>query len=420
MAGSIFFLLTTFFLFKRDFNAVLHGALLTIVTASVCFHFLQSAIGLIVLGGLIGVYIFLYLVDKRYRNVIKTKSEYFFLIWLGYAFIQMTSVVQTSATQINMKALLFGVAVIFLTVRLIYNTEWLEKFYKIWGFSLLGTIIVALWEISTNNHLPSSGAIFYRLDNVATAGFFNPNDFSFFLILSLPVIFHWIKQKGRYRLFGGFMFLSDFYINYVNGARFMLLLFILASFAFMISLVKNNKKLLALFITVFTVISFFNIDTIKESIEITSSLSESDSSNDIRKLLAIGAWNIFKNNLFGVGPGNAPYYMDLYGVSVGTLNVVHNFWLEVLVNYGFFIFMGIVIFFTTSVYKMFKAVRTSDNLRSSISPLLWSSVLFIPACIESSSIFTFSITWFFFGLMICAVNVINKEQLIKKSSKYYQ
>ena len=48
-----------------------------------------------------------------------------------------------------------------------------------------------------------------------------------------------------------------------------------------------------------------------------------------------------------------------------------------------------------------------SRLYNVIWPILWSIIIFIPASLAPSTIFTLPILWFLFGLIISARNIIN-------------
>src|SRR5699024_3830715 len=98
------------------------------------------------------------------------------------------------------------------------------------------------------------------------------------------------------------------------------------------------------------------------------------------------AVSIFKKYpILGVGPGNSDYYMPIKG------DKIHNFWLEILVNYGIVVFSGLLMFFLYSIYSLLR--KKSEKLNKVVYPLLLSIIIFIPTSMTPSSIFKFQILW---------------------------
>jgi teichuronic acid biosynthesis protein TuaE len=408
------------------------------ITTLVCFNVLHKAINIFFLGCLIVLFLLFYFIGNTSYGIVNTKkNELFFIGWLIFAVLQTTWTDSTDRTWLYIMALALGVIVIWFMSRLIVTKKWLDTLYSCWGFALLGTILIGLWEIITNNHFSGSGAgaSHYNLQNVATVGFFNPNDYSFFLVISLPIIFYWFKQKMIYKLLGLFMFASAFYIISQNVARFSVFLFIITTAFFLISFVRDNKRfldfiintnkkilnflfvankrLLIIFIIASMLVFLYYRKLILQTMDGIISLLQSDESSSIRKLLFENGLSIFIDHPLGIGSGNIDNYMKQNGLAVNNITVLHNYWLEILVTYGIIIFIGFVIFFVLSLYKMREVVLTSESLRPLITPVLWSSFIFIPASLQSSTIFTFNVTWFLFGTIICAVNIIEKETKMK-------
>ncbi len=65
---------------------------------------------------------------------------------------------------------------------------------------------------------------------------------------------------------------------------------------------------------------------------------------------------------FGVGIGNVEYWMENFRVyeTFGILNV-HNWWVEILVNFGIFIFVRYVLFYSSLVRSIYRIYRFKVN-----------------------------------------------------------
>ena len=137
--------------------------------------------------------------------------------------------------------------------------------------------------------------------------------------------------------------------------------------------------------------------------------------------------NLIKNSLlclsksfgFGVGTGNAEYCIENYGVywTKDIVNV-HNWWLEILTNYGIFVFAGYLIFYLSlirSLYKYHKQLTTykkppkTENKqltteRMICEVLLISLIGFFLASISSSSIMAFNPQWLLFAFSLAFLN----------------
>jgi len=379
---AVLFVLTVIISIKRyDFSVEFILFTLLLITS-----FNQSdRIGVLIVGSLILLYLFNFLTNKKYRNKINTSRLFlFFVLWLFYATVQMLLVDQYIQNWSHFQTLVFGVGIIWIMTRLINSKDRIETFYKAWGFAVFLSILFGWWEVITDNHLKTSSAYSYDLNNITTVGFFNPNDYSFLLILSLPIMLFWVTKGKLLKLLGLFMIASSFYFTFMNGSRFILLVFILVIGLFTIKLAKSKKKgTFISFVLVLVGSVIYFKDIIFNAITDVSTLSGGDSSTEVRKYLSNSAWDIFKKYPFGVGSGNLENYMPVVGYKV------HNFWFEILVNYGLVIFIGLLLFLVVGIYKM--RCKRNREMKNIVWPILWSTIIFIPTCIQSSSIFQFNI-----------------------------
>jgi len=125
--------------------------------------------------------------------------------------------------------------------------------------------------------------------------------------------------------------------------------------------------------------------------------------------------NLIKNSLiflartgtFGVGAGNAEYWMENLQVypTYGIINP-HNWWAEVLVQYGVFIFTGYLLFYLSLIIKLYAIYyRLSDKTERMICEgLLVGLVGFSFASISSSSIMALNPHWLFFAFSLAFLN----------------
>jgi teichuronic acid biosynthesis protein TuaE len=113
------------------------------------------------------------------------------------------------------------------------------------------------------------------------------------------------------------------------------------------------------------------------------------------------------HSLIGVGAGNAEIHIEKFGVynTAGITNP-HNWWVEVLVNYGVFFFIAYLIFYI----KMFQTLwqfRKRARSQWRIIPLdiaLTGMVIFILASTSSSSIMGFHPQWVFWAFCLGVMN----------------
>lgn len=132
--------------------------------------------------------------------------------------------------------------------------------------------------------------------------------------------------------------------------------------------------------------------------------------------------NLIKNALyfsaqsagFGVGAGNVEHYMEFYSIyPVGRVTNVHNWWAEILANYGIFIFAGYVIFYISIFLNLWRAYKRVIYQKEKMicEALLVGLVSFFMASISSSSIIAFPPQWIFFGFCLAFLNYLRNKEL---------
>ncbi len=116
---------------------------------------------------------------------------------------------------------------------------------------------------------------------------------------------------------------------------------------------------------------------------------------------------------FGVGAGNVEYHMENSPVyeTDGRINV-HNWWVEILTNYGIFIFAGYVVFYLgllISLYKIYPRLKdTSERMICEAS--MASLVIFFFSSMSSSSIMDFRFKWILFAFALAFLNYYRAKQ----------
>jgi len=132
--------------------------------------------------------------------------------------------------------------------------------------------------------------------------------------------------------------------------------------------------------------------------------------------------NLAKNSLiflgrtggFGVGVGNAEYWMSNFPVyNTRGITNAHNWWDELLLDYGVFIFMGYVLFYLSLVAKLYKIYqRLSAGTEKMIcEALLVALVGFFLASISSSSIMALKPQWFLLAFALAFLNFQRVKRL---------
>jgi len=353
----------------------------------------------------------------------------FLCFWLGYAVLSLAWAISKEAAVRNIIFLFMGFSVIFFSTYYFRAKKDLQILYNLWltVFGIL--ILVGFWEHLTGCHLPVSaffGETRSRFMFMPTGFFHNPNDYATFLTLSIPFGIGIIRYscKKYLRFFGLCSILGALYLIVAAGSRanmIAVLFELIFIFIFILNLKRKFKLVITVTICVILLFAFLP-NPIQEFFSQTT--GELNSVLIQTKLMAgsIGARiNLVRNGLlfiystvgFGVGAGNAEYYMAHFAqyYTAGILNP-HNWWLEILIDYGILVFIGYVIFYIgiiRNLWKLYHEKQTKEE-KMICEALLVSLVGFFFASISSSSIMAFKPQWLLFAFALTYLNYFRNSE----------
>lgn len=358
----------------------------------------------------------------------------FLCFWLGYAVLSLSWAISKEAALKNIIFLFMGFSVIFFSTYYFRTKKDLQILYNLWlaVFGIL--ILIGFWEHLTGYHLPVSGYynemrtyIMFR----PTGVFHNPNDYATFLALSIPFSIG-VTRYGRkkyIRFYGLCSALGAFYLIVITGSRanIIAVLFELTFIIlFLLNLRRKIKLVTAVGICIVLLFVFLPgpVQGFFSQIggELNSIIGQTESRTDsigVRiNLVRNGLLFLYSTVGFGVGAGNSEYYMANFAQynTAGILNP-HNWWLEILINYGIFIFIGYVIFYIEIIRNLWKIYRKKQikGEKMICEALLVSLVGFFFASVSSSSIMAFKPQWLLFAFALSYLNYSrNREEKIYK------
>ena len=358
----------------------------------------------------------------------------FLTIWLGYAFVSMMWAADKNAAVKNCIFLFTGISIVFFLVYYLRDIKHLKWLYWLWLLMFMALIPVGLWEVITGNHLVMSNLLEedrLLLKFVPTTVFTNQNDYATYIALTLPMVLVWIRYYPKLysRVLGVLVFTTGLFLLLMTTSRASYIAFFMGVafwFIFLLNL-KKKIKTLAIVGSICILAILALPEQIKYSLEIVE--SEMSSLSDFGSQAGYGGSetirpNLIKNALyftiksagFGVGAGNAEYYMENYKIyPVSFVTNVHNWWIEILVNYGVFIFAGYVFLYLTLLLNLWRVYKTGLNLteRMLCEALLVGLVSFFMASISSSSIVALSPQWIFCGFVLAFLNYIRLRNRTK-------
>ena len=419
---------------------------LTIITSFTGTLFIKIPVGLIHLFPYRFLMLFMWflfvinLILKNWRFSIKNIRVKVYLkflgLWLCYSFISLTWAISKFDGVKNIFLLFSGLSIIFFLVHYFTDLNNLKRLYFLWLLIYAALLLVGMWEVTTGNHLTTSTLSQeerLRLLFVPTTVFTNQNDYAAFIVLTLPMLISFIRYypKSTARGFGIILFITGLWLLIETISRSCYIAFFLGLTFWSLFLLrlKTKFKLLALtiLIAVIVIVAFpsrarYFLDKIEIQVASLPNtiISSEDNEAQIRmRLIKNALYFTALSAGFGVGAGNVEYYMENFKIyPVNDLTNVHNWWVEILANYGLFIFACYLIFYFNlfcSLWRVYKKVhnRTEKML---CEALLVGLVSFVMASISSSSNIAFMPQWIFIGFALAFLNYfrINEtEQCLK-------
>lgn len=281
----------------------------------------------------------------------KLKSVILFLfIWFIYMII---SLCWTTDVNNGKKELLYYLIHFFLFIEIVIfskksNNPLLTIAFS-WCLVFLLTSVVAMWEITTNNHLASSvqaensivqgyGGYSYNY-RFAAVNFGNYNTYSTFICFCFPFILYALAL-AKFRLLAFAALFLSCYIVIFNASRGALasiaIMLILFGYSFLSSNHKSKYKIGLILASILAIVYFSYKWNFIAGFLLFRSENSDLITDDTRISLWIRSLYVLRDTL-GLGSGIGSVYQSAYFSP-------HNAFIELLMQYGIIVFLFIVVY----------------------------------------------------------------------------
>ena len=297
-----------------------------------------------------------------------------------------------------------------------------------------------LYSSNMLNRIKDDFLGFFLLPKISpsTTIFYGINDYSAFLGTFLPLFFYDGQATKKINIWNISVFFAGLFIIYVNDANIVLIAQVI-SFAVYLLLNKKDRIITAiialisglshlfLFNVIVKLLSkvkfvFYNLyNPAVESLENTEVIAEkittvikvqvqnaSGGSGSLfaRLTMYIDSFKaLVKSHFLGIGPASFENYFEKYKSQSGLVNP-HNWWLELLTQYGVFVFISYLLFIIFEYISLVKLyLKTNDNI---ISKIICVCTSFVICCISPSSFLGYSYQWVVIALGLVALNTKNR------------
>ncbi len=342
-------------------------------------------------------------------------SIIFMLVWLLYAFFTLGWVNDYGLWIRSVYFIGSG----FLCV-VIFNRYLRNKFDIIKAFQLVGIMIIfhnliGWYEVITGDYwfLQLDRMASYSSRSIPVSMFNNANDYATFMLFSVFITYICaINTKSIiFKLIYITTIISSVSLLVMTGSRSNVLglIFAVAVFVRFSFHNKRTRRTLSMILLLGFMVILFRPEYLSNLVNIIDQniyfgFFEQSGTDFVRI-------NLIKNGLlflvttfgFGTGAGNIEYWMGNYGTFyTGSILNIHNWWMEILVDYGLIIFIMYLIFYIKlflSNYRKFKRAENKTDMSISLG-IMCCMAGFVIGSISSSSNISSEWLWTFWAIAI--------------------
>lgn len=389
-------------------------AMLGLLIVSVNFGTVLRIAGINISNFVSILFIASYLYENNMKIYIETEKNkcaiVLFLIWILYGLVQII-IVKDLELFFGFYSILVNNAFLFISILLVVGNEYEFRFIlHIVTLCIWMNIIASGWEYFSGNIIVSQK--YLLADRQYIAGFIgNFNDFCTYMyfgciLFLIQLYFSNHKFEKIFCIVGIVLSVSIILFDGARGGVFSIVLFVPCFILFMIidkSMVSESVSRF-IYMIIFLCVFLFAYFTIKTNgiYETLAFLDRSDGGDIVsdrgRLSLIISCLRATLDTLgFGVGPGQS-------NIVCGGINV-HNFYIEILCEYGVLICMFVIyLSFWVPMQRKFNMPPYLNAVTQSFA------VTFIIASVTSSSINKMRMLWIFLALIFIMKNrIFSKE-----------
>ncbi|SCJ97191.1 Lipid A core-O-antigen ligase and related enzymes [uncultured Eubacterium sp.] len=328
-------------------------------------------------------------------------------IWISWGIISIIWANDKNAWSQDIFLLIEGFLFYFVFLIFFKTSDDFKQAFKSMLVAMIFHNLIGYFEIFTGRYLFLENQIFLKFYDstgirhpISTMS--NENDFACLMILSVTVCYiclHIFVEK-RWKTISFFTLISSAGLIIIGESRGCILG--LAVIIVFYIILQNNIKRKIIMNAVFVLVVISAYLVISDNSFITS---DSSYFNDITRM------NLIKNSIqgtidscgFGVGAGQSAHYMNSHNAiyNTGGIISVHNWWFQILLEYGilfFLIYVYLYIDITYNLFKLYKKDYNSENEAIS-KGFLGFLIVFIILSVVPSSLIGCEFMWCWWGII---------------------
>lgn len=351
-------------------------------------------------------------------NVRVKKYLLFLYLWFFYAMFSLIWVALIDEAIRTIIFLFIGISIVFFEVFYFKNLMDFKRLHNMLLFVLLVMISLGFWNCTTGNHLSEywNSVVYESQRFVPVAVFSSQNDYAAYLSLNIPFVLVFIRYRRniKEKFLGIIILFSALYLLVQTFSRLNYIAFIIEIGFWFFFLMKLKTKykyiILIILLTLIIYITFFEYaqNIFKTIIIQMKTVNFRDESINIRiNLIRNSFFLLVKSIGFGVGAGNAVYYMRNFVIyDTQGIPYIHSWWIKILVEYGILIFIGYIIFYLNMLFSLYKLYFT---LNDSSEKMICEALLMILVSLtvvgfDESPTMTLLIWWVYLGFALSFLN----------------
>lgn len=253
---------------------------------------------------------------------------------------------------------------------------------------------------------------------VPVSMFGNTNDYATFLVIGIFITYIVLLNSNNksIKALSVITILSSIFLIFRTGSRANLLGLIVGLIVLVYMKYFKKISIKTLFIILgIPIVILLNptfIENIFMSLSNELQFSFDGGSDYVRLNLIRNGLHFLKETIgFGTGAGNIEYWMateKLY--NVGTIENIHNWWMEILVGYGVIVFIGYVLIYVKMAKRLYHSYLNNNNIfiKNTSLGLLSIMAAFVVTSISSSSNIPTEWLWVFWGIVIAYIGYVEK------------
>lgn len=360
----------------------------------------------------------------NYNNLNNFLYYYFFIVWFIYGLASFLWVKSYKWWIIAEYSLFIGVACIIICNKLLITTKYIGICLKLMYFVLTLHSLIGWFEIISGKYyfISSNMSAIYSINQYPASALGNTNNFATGMLIGffISISFIYICRSWVIKTLVLLNALSMSCLIYMASSRANLIALILG-ITFLIFVKKNKFSKSIKVLLIFILLGSFSLiyptlyqQIINFILELIGTCDNGDSISVRKNLILNGLIFLKESFLLGVGSGNTNYYMEInscsdgYHTTYGIINM-HNWWMEILVDYGVIIFILYIIMYIKLIVDNVMIYKTvSYNIQERYYALSFASFLiaYSIGCISASSNMTKEYIWLFFALILAFTNLV--------------